>query len=130
MRYIKLKIKSAHSLAYSLQFIHGFWPLFKQAKSTEVRQALTDCYVAILKSTIESVLNNETKSTLNYFDWHSTFRNNFDSMEPKKGRKSKKDMNVYLPLLVTHLCLCDRDFFVTNMMNVVDQLLKVTSGLN
>lgn len=94
MRFVKLKIKSAHSLAYSLQFVHGFWGLFKQAKSTEVKQALTDCYVAIQKAGIESILNNETKSTLNYFDWYSTFRNNFDSLEPKKARKSKKDMTV------------------------------------
>ncbi len=32
---------------------------------------------------------------------------------------------VYYPLLVTHLCLCDKDFFLSNMMNLLDMLFKV-----
>ena len=71
---------------------------------------LTDALVVILKSLIDSVLNLETKSTLNYGDWHNSIKAMFESLEPKKSRKSKKDMMVGEICEIREICK-NRDFF-------------------
>jgi hypothetical protein len=99
IRFIKLKIKTKHSLENSIEFVTQYTQLLKQAtkQSNNVRQALSDTLVSIFKLLIESWnfnTNSDPKPNLTYTDWWALLKKVFESTEPKRARKSTKDMMV------------------------------------
>jgi hypothetical protein len=137
LRSIEISLKTKASTDAALDLINQLWNLWKNCKVVEVRQSFADEMVDILSKYIRQTIqvnsetNPESKAasqpplSSNSIEWQSFFKKVFDSTEPKKFRKSKKDMIMFCPLMTISLCLGDKELFLSNYWTpIVENLLK------
>eukprot|EP01117_Protostelium_nocturnum_P013534 TRINITY_DN5056_c0_g1_i2.p1 TRINITY_DN5056_c0_g1~~TRINITY_DN5056_c0_g1_i2.p1 ORF type:complete len:2145 (+),score=361.36 TRINITY_DN5056_c0_g1_i2:746-7180(+) len=126
IRFLKLKIRPKQHLERSMEFVSLFNTLISKASKSEVKQEAIDVLGNILDLLVADILGNSEKenSISDIPEWHSLMRKTFENTEPKRSRKSTKDMSSY-PLMVCSLCLSDREYFLNNYPSILtDHLIK------
>ncbi|PRP83647.1 hypothetical protein PROFUN_03802 [Planoprotostelium fungivorum] len=129
IRFLRLQVTQRKEMEASIECVSHFLTLLGKASTkSDIRQVMIDTLGNILEMLVSNMVtdgwceysgaNNEV------IEWHNMMRKVFDSTEPKRSRKSTKDMLSY-PLMVCSLCLCDKEYFFNYFSSVLnDHLLK------
>lgn len=112
IRMIRLKIKTKHSLANSLEFVTHYSTILKQAKNDQ-KPILIDVlvgifrfvfgpYFLIFRNLLETTMQSEGKSSVSYTEWNALIKSFYEMVDRKKISGKKKDMLVvYLILFIS-----------------------------
>jgi len=128
MRFIRLKINDKHNVETSIECVNHFFNMLQKAQKSEIKQALIDTLGNVLEmlvsSTIDNKGENKENGTIEMHEWQSLMKGVHEFTEPKRHRKSTKDMLSY-PLMVCSLCLCDKEYFLSNWSHIlIEHLVK------
>jgi len=97
IRFIRLKIKTKHSLENSSEFITHYTTFLKQVRSDQIKQLLIEVLYSILKNVLETTSLNalEGKSSISaqLQEWNLLIKKLYESVDAKRLKK-KKDMTV------------------------------------
>ncbi|EGC35659.1 hypothetical protein DICPUDRAFT_152002 [Dictyostelium purpureum] len=119
IRFLKVKISSVSKLKQSQEFINNYLEFFKNNRiKGDLRRAISEILASILRPLTEE----KFKPELSYTEWISTIKELYEFINKKT--KKTKDVLTSFPLLSILLCCLDKESFLKQFWQLMDNFIK------